>query len=59
MRAAHGQEGFVEVASEVSTIPYPLNVSAFEGVSGGMVIGWNVDSGGFPDDPVTGKAYAT
>ena len=59
VRATHGQEGFVQVAPEFPTIPYPLNVPAFKGVSGRMVIRGNVNSGGLANDPVTGKAYTT
>ena len=57
MRAAHGQEGFVQVAAEFPAIPYPLNMPAFQGVSGGMVIRGDVNSRGLADDPVPGKSY--
>ncbi len=56
MRAAHGGQGFIEIASEITSVPYSLDVTAFEGIAGGMVIRRNINPRGFPDDPMAGEA---
>ena len=58
IRASHGHQRLVKVSPEVPAIPNPLNMSAPQGVAGGVIIRRNIDAGGFPDHPWSGEADA-
>ena len=56
--AAHGEQCLIEISPKIPSVPDTLNMSAPQGVAGRVIIGWDIDPGGFPDDARSGKADA-
>jgi hypothetical protein len=56
VRAAHGQEDFVQVPPELAAVPYALDMTSLECIARFLIIRRYVLAGGLPDDPSAGKA---
>jgi len=54
-RTAHRQQGLVEIATELPSVPDALDMPAFQGVAGGVVIRRDIDPGRLADDPRPGE----